>query len=77
VVPAPESTDTLLKAILALMVDEREARPASDRERRTEVLLASAGLGASEIAELTGKQPGAVRMALSRARRTAGGPSDG
>lgn len=65
-----EGTEVLMRAIITLMVDAREARPAEEREARTEVLLARAGLGASAIAELTGKQPAAVRMAISRARRS-------
>ncbi len=64
-----ENTEALLKAILALMVDQRETRPGPELTRRTELLLADAGLAASQIAELTGKQPSAVRMTLSRARR--------
>lgn len=73
----PEPTESLLRAILALMIDEREARPAEQRKRRTDVLLADAGFGPTQIAELTGKQPAAVRMALSRARRSGkGGDGD-
>jgi DNA-directed RNA polymerase specialized sigma24 family protein len=74
--------DALLRAMLALMVDEREAR-AADRpnQAKTEVLLADAGLGTADIAALLSKQPDAVRMTLSRARRKqngkAGGDSDG
>lgn len=64
-----ENTEVLLKSILALMIDQRETRPGPDPARRTELLLADAGLAPSEIAELTGKQASAVRMTLSRARR--------
>jgi DNA-directed RNA polymerase specialized sigma24 family protein len=71
---ASEPMEILLKAILAIMVDERESRPPEQRKRRTELVLADAGLGPAEIAELTGKQPAAVRMALSRARRAGKGP---
>jgi hypothetical protein len=71
------ATETLLRAILALMIDEREARPPHERDVRTEVLLADAGLNAGDIAELTGKQPAAVRMAISRARRSGKGGSGG
>lgn len=66
--PDSESTDQLLRAILALLIDERESRGIEPPTQRTEVLLANAGLGATEIAQLTGKQPAAIRMALSRAR---------
>jgi hypothetical protein len=65
-----DAIQPLLMAILALLIDERESRPPEQRGRRTEIVLADAGLGAREIATLTGKQPAAVRMALSRARRS-------
>jgi hypothetical protein len=72
---AAEQTDTatarLLRALLALAVDDRERRVASEPQaRKTEVLLDGAGLDSAEIAMLVGKQPGSVRMTLSRARRT-------
>jgi DNA-directed RNA polymerase specialized sigma24 family protein len=61
---------TLLLAMAALLADDREARVASDSTaERTEVLLARAGLSAGQIGEILGKQAGAVRMALSRARK--------
>ncbi len=63
-----ESTDRLLRAILAILVDQREGTADEQQARRTEVLLADAGLSPTEIAQLTGKQAAAVRMALSRAR---------
>jgi DNA-directed RNA polymerase specialized sigma24 family protein len=62
-------SESLLKAIAALLIEQRESRPPEPDQRRTEVLLDSVGLSAIEIAELTGKQPAAVRMTLSRARR--------
>lgn len=70
--------DDLLRAMLALMVDDREAR-AADRpgQIKTEVLLAEAGLGAGQIATLLNKQPGAVRMTLSRTRRKQNGKTGG
>jgi DNA-directed RNA polymerase specialized sigma24 family protein len=71
---APDS-DALLKAIAALLVDQREARVAEPGQRRTEEILAGVGLSAAEIAEVTGKQTAAVRMTLSRARRAKSKPS--
>ncbi len=74
--------EVLLRAMLALMVDERESR-AADRpdQAKTELLLADAGLGAGDIATLLNKQPSTVRVTLSRARRKQngkpGGCSDG
>lgn len=68
--PEPEMIrlETLMTAVVALLVD---ARTDTDREERvkSEVLLAFAGLTAPEIAQLMGKQPSAVRMTLSRARK--------
>jgi DNA-directed RNA polymerase specialized sigma24 family protein len=63
-------TTKLLRALLALAVDEREERlTANPGARKTELILDAAGLDSSEIAALTGKQAGSVRMALSRARK--------
>lgn len=75
--PGPaEPVERLLRAMLALMIDEREMRP-QEGSRRTEVVLAEAGLGAAEIAELTGKPAGSVRMTLSRARKARKADDDG
>jgi len=62
-------TNTLLRALLVLAIDEREARERTEESARTEVLLAAAGLGAAEIAQLTGKNPSSIRVTLSRARK--------
>ena len=69
----PEPTEgvaleTLMKAVVALLVD---ARTDTDREARlkSETLLAGVGLSAPEIAGIMGKQASAVRMTLSRARK--------
>lgn len=59
----------LLSAIVALLVEQRERAADTPDAVKSEVLLAGAGLTAGEIATLLGKQPAAVRMALSRARR--------
>ena len=67
--PEEGETQTLLRALLLLAIDEREARPPAAEETRTEVLLAAAGFGSAEIAQLTGKNPSSVRVTLSRARR--------
>lgn len=65
-----EGAEALLRAILALLIDEREARQPDEHRERTEVILANAGFGATEIAALTGKNPASIRVTLSRARRT-------
>lgn len=65
------STQTaILKAILALMVDERGARRAADGQLPTEILLSNAGLDYKVIASILGKKPDAVRMMLARRART-------
>jgi len=68
----PNERDVLL-AILAILVDDREAR-ASERPKqaKTEILLADAGLAVSTIATLLNKQPAAVRMSIARARTRKG-----
>lgn len=64
----------LLRGLLALAAHEREERQASaPGGRKTELILDAAGLDSSEIAALIGKQPGSVRMALSRARKAGEG----
>lgn len=64
-------TDDLLRAIVALLADERDRRTQDDASaRKTEVLLADAGLSSQLIAQLIGKQPDAVRKAISRAKQS-------
>lgn len=59
----------VMRAVLALLADEREARIANDREaRRTEVLLADAGFSIGEIASLLGKNYETVKSTLRRGR---------
>lgn len=61
----------LLKAVVALLADERERRVQDDpSSRKTEILLADVGLSSSLIAQLIGKQPDAVRKTISRARQS-------
>jgi hypothetical protein len=64
----PSERDVLL-AILAILIDEREARAADrPKQSKTELLLADAGLPFGTIAILLNKQPDAVRMSIARAR---------
>lgn len=62
-----------MAGVLALLVAEREDRlNGSDQKykpAKTEVLLASAGLTAAEIALVMGKSPGAVQKAIERGRK--------
>jgi hypothetical protein len=65
------SLEATMAGVLALLVDEREARVGEKYQaRKTEVLLADAGLAYGEIAVLLGKDYHAVRMAITRARRS-------
>ena len=64
------STESALAGILALLVEEREERLKGDkRAMKTEVLLANAGLSYDDIAAAMGKQPAAVRMAITRKKK--------
>jgi DNA-directed RNA polymerase specialized sigma24 family protein len=61
--------DKALAGMLALLVAEREERLGDDTApRKTEVVLANAGLTANEIAPLIGKNIAAVRKAIQRGR---------
>ncbi len=61
-------TESILLAILSLLVEEREARQPEKSRAKIEVLLANAGLDVSTIGRVLDKQDGAVRKAISRAR---------
>jgi DNA-directed RNA polymerase specialized sigma24 family protein len=66
---SPLTGDKALAGMLALLVAEREERLDDDKApRKTEVVLASAGLTANEIAALVGKNVDAVRKAIQRGR---------
>jgi hypothetical protein len=63
------SVNTLLLAILAVLVDERRERAAEGGKRPSpEMLLSDCGLPSAAIAQLLGVHPGSVRKALSRER---------
>ena len=48
--------ESVMRAVVALLADEREARVANNRDaRKTEELLADAGFSIGEIASLLGK----------------------
>jgi DNA-directed RNA polymerase specialized sigma24 family protein len=56
--------------LLALQLEDRETRIDQKHEpRKSEVVLAGAGLSNAEIAALLGKQPNAVGMTISRATK--------
>jgi DNA-directed RNA polymerase specialized sigma24 family protein len=58
-----------LAGVLGLLVAEREERLSDKRDpRKTEVILADAGLATSDIAKLMGKNYGAVTKTIQRSR---------
>ena len=64
-----------MAGILALLAAEREDRLSgtpTDKQRRTELVLADAGLTAFEIGRVLNKNPGTVAKAVSRARAKGG-----
>ena len=73
------SLDRAMVGILAILIADREDRLTnSDDPRRTEVVLADAGMSLSEIVMLTGKKYEAVKTTIRRARdRTAKPSGDG
>jgi hypothetical protein len=63
------SSESLLTAILALIVDEREHGALHhDKQRRVEVVLADAGLPPALVSRVLNRNAGAVRMAIKRER---------
>jgi DNA-directed RNA polymerase specialized sigma24 family protein len=61
-----------LVGLLALTIADREERQGAGTPRRTELVLADAGLGVGTIAQLTGRKPDTVRKAIARARGAGG-----
>lgn len=61
--------DKALAGVLGLLVAEREERLSDKKDpRKTEVVLADAGLAIGDIAKLMGKKYDAVKMAIRRGR---------
>jgi len=61
---------SLLLAIAALLADSHRSRnPKLADELSATLLLDAAGLNFREIAVIIGKQPAAVRMSISRAKK--------
>jgi hypothetical protein len=65
---APHITaDAAMAGVLALLIDEREARVKDEKTAaKTEVLLANAGVPVENIQALTGKTADAIRKAIQR-----------
>jgi DNA-directed RNA polymerase specialized sigma24 family protein len=65
----PIGADVAMAGVLALLVDEREARVKEDKTvAKTEVLLANVGLSVDDIQALTGKKSDAIRKTIQRGR---------
>jgi DNA-directed RNA polymerase specialized sigma24 family protein len=60
--------ESLLRGLLAILVADREERINGATTRRTELVLADAGLSIGEVAKLTGKNYQAVQKAVVRAK---------
>jgi DNA-directed RNA polymerase specialized sigma24 family protein len=61
--------ESVLLAILALMVDERERAAKLDQNMdKTELILDSIGLSHQQIAKVLNKNTAAVRMMITRAK---------
>jgi DNA-directed RNA polymerase specialized sigma24 family protein len=65
-VPDESNTRSLALAVISLLVENRSAEALADR--KSEVLLADAGMSVEDIAVALNKKPDAVRMAIRRAR---------
>jgi DNA-directed RNA polymerase specialized sigma24 family protein len=63
----PDET-TLLRAIVALQVAERQDRSSGEAGRPSELLLADAGVSLTDIATLTGRKYETVKTTIRRAR---------
>ena len=67
---APAGLENVMRAVLALLADEREARIANERDaRKTEELLFGAGFSIREIASLLGKPYRTVQSTLRTGRK--------
>jgi DNA-directed RNA polymerase specialized sigma24 family protein len=66
----PLDQSKAMTGVLALLIAQREEQLGAEgaEERKTEVILASAGLQPNEIAPLVGKKYGAVAKTIQRAR---------
>jgi DNA-directed RNA polymerase specialized sigma24 family protein len=65
----PGGAQAVLMGVLALLVDAREQRIENERDAvKTELVLARVGMSADDIAAAMGKNTGAVRKAISRAK---------
>jgi DNA-directed RNA polymerase specialized sigma24 family protein len=59
--------EKVMRGVFALLAADRDERFDGTPPRKSELVLADAGFESREIAELTGKNPEAVRSLLRRA----------
>lgn len=65
----PLSIEAAMTGVLTLLIDARERAISDDKNApKTEVLLSGAGMAIEDIAVVTGKKYGAVRMAIRRGK---------
>ncbi len=73
-------SEVILAGILALLAADRDDKlrevTSSDARRRTEVVLADAGLSPSEIGKVLNKKPNTVAKIIQRARAKDVSPSN-
>jgi DNA-directed RNA polymerase specialized sigma24 family protein len=63
------SAEKALAGVLALIAADREDQLGDKDPRKNEIVLASVGFNAREIAVILGKKPDAVTKTLQRARK--------
>ena len=61
----------LAKSTKALLLVQLQAQAQPEEREKPEILLARAGFGAREIAQLLGKNPAAVAKSIQRAGKAA------
>lgn len=69
--PADAEFVTLLRALVALQIAERQERASSDAPRPTVLVLADAGLSLADISALTGRKYETMRTTIRRGREAA------
>jgi len=71
---ATPSAETLLLAIAALLTAAHQStKPTISNESSAAILLASVGISHQDIGRITGRQPNAIRMAITRSKVTTSG----
>lgn len=70
------SLEQAMAGVLAMLAAARDDEAAPNRKpeerRKTEVILADAGIAVVQIAQILGKKPNTVSKIIARARKSAG-----